>query len=413
MRLHRMDALARMSSSEFPRVLVLSDEGPQTGSAGGLLLHRLFHGWPADRIRVLARHVPTRGDPLPNVAYRRLLVPWHRFENSRWHRLKRSLRAFGLTPMARMADIAAALEGFSPDLVFCVMQHAQYFDSAAYFARSQGLPLVVAVHDLNESFEPVYPWAREAMRQRDRAFYRLAACRLCISPEMERYCREAYGVAGEVLLPIRSDDLEPRPLALAATLRTPGRLTLGFVGNLGYGYGQALEEQLDGLRAAGARLIVYSRPPGPELQRLLHSNDCCDLRGFVPAQDAWRAMQAECDAVWLPYPKRPDDKLKALYRVHFPSKLPEYLALGLPVLVTGPQFATGVRWAEAHSDAVVTCTLNEPREFSLLLARLAQDAPWRLALAENAVRVGDAAFSPEQIRSEFRRHLRAVSKPSR
>jgi hypothetical protein len=129
-------------NDSWPRVLILSDEGPQTGTAGGLLLHRLFRNCPPERLRVIARHVPAIGEPLPGVAYRRLLPPWHRFEGSRFHRLKRSLRAWGLVPPAPLARLEALLEGFAPEVVCCVMQHAQYYDTAHRFARLRGLPLV-------------------------------------------------------------------------------------------------------------------------------------------------------------------------------------------------------------------------------------------------------------------------------
>ena len=185
----------------LPAVLVLSDEGPQTGTAGGLLLHRLFSGFPAERLRVFTRYMPTFGDPLPNVVYRRLLTPWRRFERSRFNRLKRSLRAYGIVPQLSIRMITDMLEGFAPDVVFCVMQHACYYETAWHFARHKQLPLVVAVHDVNDEFEPVLPWARAAIRRRDARFYRYASCRLCISPEMEQFCRDRYGVTGSVLYP--------------------------------------------------------------------------------------------------------------------------------------------------------------------------------------------------------------------
>lgn len=394
-------------SNAWPRVLILSDEGPQTGTAGGLLLHRLFRACPPDRLRVLARHVPTIGDGLLGVPYRKLLPPWHRFEGSRFHRLKRSLRAWGLVPASPLAHLEGLLDGFAPEVVYCVMQHAQYYDTAHRFARLRGLPLVVAVHDVNDEFEPVYPWAEDAVRCRDGAFYRFAARRLCISPEMERLCATRFGADGTVLYPNRSEELAPRPFALADALRQPGRLTIGFAGNLNYGYGAALTQLLPALRSATVRLVLYGRAPGPELAALAAATDCCEFRGFVPSADAWAGIQRECDAVWLPYPN-PAGLMEHLYRHHFPSKLPEYLALGMPVIVTGPDYATGVRWARANADAVACAPGADPVEMTALFQRLATDHAARRQLAECGWQAGQRDFDPAAICAQFLAHLNAA-----
>lgn len=388
---------------------MISDEGPQTGTAGGILLHRLLIGHPPSRLRVMARYVPTVGDPIPNVVYTPLLAPWARFEQSRLHRLKRSLRAFGLVPGVPPRELERAVGGFSPDVVLCVMQHASYYDTAWAFARRRNLPLVVIVHDINDDFEPVMPWARRAARIRDGRFYRFARCRLCVSPEMARYCEERYGARGEVLYPNRSPDLRPRAFDLSATLRSPGRLTLGFAGNLGYGYGSEILRLLPALRSANARIVLYSRRPAGPYAALAEAEDVCEWRGFVPAAEAWSAIQRDCDAVWLPYPN-PAGRMERLFRHHFPSKLPEYLALGMPVVVTGPGFATGARWAADHPSAAVFAPADDLGELAQLLIRLREQGPLRRSLAEGAWTAGEAQFSPRELVAKFNAHIERAAR---
>jgi glycosyltransferase involved in cell wall biosynthesis len=402
---------APLVSSPRPNVLILSDEGPQTGTAGGLLLHRLFRRWPAERLRVLARHVPPAGERLPDVTYHSLRPPWFRFEGSRFNRLKRSLRACGLVPSVSVHSVDALLDGFQPNVVFCVMQHAQYYDAALHFSRQRGLPLVAAVHDVNDEFEPVYAWARGGAQRRDGDFYRTARRRLCISPEMESLCATRFGVAGDVLYPNRGEDLAPRPFAEADRLRQPGRLTVGFAGNLYYGYGAALSQLLPAIRAAGIKLVVYGRPPAAELAALAAATDCCEFRGFVPAADAWNGIQRDCDAVWLPYPD-PAGAMEALYRHHFPSKLPEYLALGLPVIVTGPDYATGLRWARANPTAVASTAGADHTAFTALLRDLTVNPARRRQLAESGWAAGQRDFDPVAICTRFRDHLAAAAASS-
>ena len=388
---------------------MISDEGPQTGTAGGILLHRLLAAHPPEGLRVIARCVPTIGDPLPGVHYAQLLTPWAAFERSRFNRLKRSMRALGLVPGVPQATLDRLVGDFSPDLVLCVMQHASYYDAAWSFARCRNLPLVVIVHDINDGFEPVLPWARAAAPPRDGRFYRFARCRLCVSPEMAGLCESFYGARGDVLYPNRSPDLAPRAYDDSASLRTPGTLTLGFAGNLGYGYGTEILRLLPALREAGARVVIYSRRPAGPYAALAEAPDVCDWRGFVPSAQAWSAIQRDCDAVWLPYPN-PAGSMEQLFRYHFPSKLPEYLALGMPVLVTGPSYATGAKWAIGHPAATVFSPAESLPEFSRLLVRLREQGVLRRALAEAAWSAGEADFSPRKLEADFHSRIEMAAR---
>lgn len=381
-------------------MLILAEAGPKTRTAGGLILYRLFRGYPMDQLAVLERSEWPGGERLP-CRYVYFLPPWHRFESSRFHRWKRSLRAFGLAPQVHPRKLDRLMGSFRPAIVVSVMQHAAYYDTACHYARARGLPFILFVHDVNSEFEPVLSAASRAMHHRDGLVYRYASHRLCVSPEMEALCRRRYGVGGVVLYPNRDEDLRPRPFAEASTLKTPGALSLGFVGNLNYGYGDELVRWLPAVRACRARLLIFSHPPGGSCQSLLEAPDCVDFRGFAPALDAWETVKRECDAVILPYPARPDNKMANLYSYHFPSKLPEYLALGMPVIVSGPPYATGVKWARRCPNAVAIPTDNSLSALISELRDLTRNADRRAALAEAGWYAGQAEFDPHAIRSVF------------
>ena len=219
---------------KLPNLLVLSNEFPQTGSAGGLILRRLFQGYPAESVQIVGPEADAKSGP---VAFRHHVVrmPWRRLERSRFNRLHRTLRCFGLVPWLPVRKVDALLGEFRPEVVLTVMQHATWYESAMAYAQAKGLPLVTIVHDTNESFDKVYGWAREAQRGADGRFYRFAKHRLCVSPEMEELCFRKYGVRGEVMYPNRDESLRRRPLEMNRELRNPPHLTVGFVGNVKYG----------------------------------------------------------------------------------------------------------------------------------------------------------------------------------
>jgi len=146
-------------------------------------------------------------------------------------------------------------------------------------------------------------------------------------------------------------------------------------------------------------------------------------------------MQASADAMILPY-LNPAGPYELLYRTHFPSKLTEYLALGIPVIVSGPDFATGVRWAKAEKlsrglarqppgkneqsenpkhqsfqnlsisevlsicpNGALPCASRE--ELVEVLRLIKENGALRKELASRAVEAGKRDFDPVRIRQHF------------
>ena len=385
----------------LPQILIFSHEFPQTGTAGGLILHRLFQGFSAERVGILGPEPQKNSKP---VAFRHHVVrmPWRRFEGSRFNRVHRTLRSFGLVPRFPVRQADRLLDGFRPEVVLTVMQHGTWYDSAMAYAQARKIPLVTIVHDANENFDKVYGWAKEAQRRADGRFYRLARHRLCVSPEMEEFCFRKYGVRGEVMYPNRDESLRPRPPEWNRELRNPPHLTVGFVGNVNYGYGEALVEILPALEQTGGRLRIWGPPPGQECRALAESANV-RLEGFLPSPEVWEPVKRECDAVILPYSS--SERMKQLYSYHFPSKLPEYLALGMPVMVTGPDYPTGYRWAQRHPEAAVNASCLERDKIALTLQKLKMDGQLRAKLADSAWKEAQKDFNPEKIRSVFHQIL--------
>jgi glycosyltransferase involved in cell wall biosynthesis len=365
-----------------------------------MVLDRLFKDYPAERVRIVGPAPHPASAPL-RFRHHKISMPWSRFEGSRLNRLHRTLRSYGLVPLAQPQRVDNSLGGFRPEVVLTVMQHGTWYDSAMRYAQTSGLPLVAIIHDDNEGFDRVYPCSRRAQRRRDGMFYRFAARRLCVSPEMEEEFHRRYGVPGEVLYPNRSEDLTPRDAGANHSLRTPGRLTLGFVGNPNYGYGEQLVKMLPALREANARLVAYGHAPRGTAAQLAAAPDVVELRGFVPTpEEAWEGVKRDCDVMLFPY-LVPPGAMERMYAIHFPSKLPEYLALGMPIVMIGPDSATGVRWAKSRRDAVLLLDAGAPERWESELCRLVSDEGLRSRLGAAALSAGANDFDPVVIRQRF------------
>lgn len=391
---------------DFPRLLFLTNEPPQTSGAGSIIFHRLFRDYPPDRLLVVSNRSLAPADQLLACKYIRLPLRADRLNRTRFWKWRAALRALGASRFTSLRRIDRSLGDFKPDGVIALMQDSWYYDLAARYARARHLPLVLFGHDLPHGFEPVAPWLRPWQRRRDIAVCRQAAACLCVSQGMVDYFRAEFDVRAEVLLPPRSDQTPAQAPEVCATLKHPGRLTLGYAGGLHYGYGEQLLRMLPVLRATGTRVEVFGPLPSGNLAALDQAGDVIHFHGYVsPPEAAWSALLGICDAVLQPYANPPGAQALQ-YRTHFPSKLGDCLSLGLPLLITGPAYASGVDWCARHPGCALIVDQAELDALAAALLRLRDDAALRVAFARHAQAVAgifDAPALREQLYAVLRR----------
>jgi glycosyltransferase involved in cell wall biosynthesis len=322
-------------------VLILSEQIPHSVSAGNIQLLRLFSDYPADKLLVIGPPIPEGAKKLA-CRYETLVPTLSRLNTSRLNVWKRTARAMGWIPPVSPSRVRRLLRGFQPDLVLSLMENSDLYEAAEQFCRAQKLPLYLIVHDTNEDFEPVFLWAKGSQLAKDRRIYRFAKERFCVSPEMAAFNEQRFGVPGKVLYPISDPKIQPRPLEWSKALRQPPHLTIGYAGSTSYGYGEMMLKSLPQLAEAGARLELCCPEPSGSVADLLES-PIVKWHGYKEASEAIRILQERCDVLWLPY-LDPAGSYERLYSTHFPSKLVDYAAAGMPVWVTGPSLATGVRF---------------------------------------------------------------------
>jgi glycosyltransferase involved in cell wall biosynthesis len=375
-----------------PFLYIVSQEIPHTQGAGSTLLHRLLEDWPLNRLLVC-------GPPPPPYAHKLdcEYISWKPFvsrvQYSRYHTLS--------PPLSWIQPVHLPIKKRSEDgVVLTVMQSSIYYRAAAWFAKRNSFPLAVIVHDDPEKLEDVNRWTRWLVNAGNRYVYRFAGERFCVSPEMEHALRERYGVRGSVLYPNRSTEIVPRPASMNVSLRHKSRLTIGYAGSLVYGYRQGIEKLLPIMRETGVTLRIYSL----HKPTFNHGAEVEYAGAFRSPDEVWPRVQMECDAVILPYCD-PEDGNVELYRTHFPSKLTEYLALGMPVIVSGPEYATGVRWAARNPQSCIVMESAHRSNWATTFVRLREDGDWRLALASAALAAGARDFDPEKIKGTFQQRL--------
>lgn len=391
-----------------PRILFLSNESPHTAAAGSILFERLFTNYPSERLLVVTNRLPPAGAGRLACRYAHLPLAADRLNRTRFWPWRAALRAWGASTLVSLGRVDAALADFTPDVVVTLMQDSWYYDLAARYARRRGLPLVLFVHDLPSGFEPVPRWLASRQRTRDAVVYRQAAARLCISQGMADWFLAEYGVPGNVLLPPRADDFPSQSPLSCRTLKTAGRLTLGYAGGLHYGYGEQLLALLPVLRETGTRLEYFGPQPSGVVAALAAATDVIRFNGYAPTPaEAWRTLLARCDVILQPY-LNPPGPHELQYRTHFPSKLGDCLSLGLPLLITGPAFATGLIWCLENGPIAQCVASPDLADLKAALEQLRDSPELRERLATGATAAA-GAFDAPLLREQFHSALRRAN----
>jgi hypothetical protein len=180
---------------------------------------------------------------------------------------------------------------------------------------------------------------------------------------------------------------------------------LGYAGGLHYGYGEQIAAMLPVLRATKTRLEIFGPMPSGKLAGLKDATDVLAFHGYAPTpEEAWTGLLTRCDAVLLPYLNPPGEH-HVQYQTHFPSKLGDMLSLGLPVVVTGPEDASGVAWCQANdlSDGVVTA--ERGNALAAIFTNLSEMDELRADISIRSLRAAHA-FDLDAISADLNKKIR-------
>ncbi|MEQ8688284.1 MAG: glycosyltransferase [Imperialibacter sp.] len=387
----------------YPKVLLLLDEIPQSVNAGCIQFYRLFKNWPAEQLLVIGRAPSDKADKLRCV-YHTLTYPFFdRWRLTRFSKQLSDAEALGLIDYKLPRRLAVIADQFQPDVVVTLMQLFMYYRPAYHYAKSRKLPLVVFCHDDAEDFSRVSPSLLKRMVSKNTEVYQFAKKRICISPEMAKAWEVKYGLEGDFLYPVASESIQPRAMEENLVPREDGFLTFGFAGSLAYGYLEGISELMPFLVESRVKIRIYRDPDDrmPAHQQI-------EFCGYAPTPEAtWERIKRECDAVLLPYSFQ--ERFKSVYSTHFPSKLPEYLRLGMPVVVRGPEYATGVSWSMRNPGTVLASNSNSKVSWLELIAHLFSSAIREKLIFHDSV---GEQFSLAEAKAELSNHLHSLVKSS-
>ena len=379
----------------LPRLAYIADVPIEKSFAGMLIVYRLFERYPPERLHIFET---TRSDAalrLPGVSYELLFRAAFRAMRTRFHAQVTAIICL-LAPVFA-AILARRLRPLALEGIVTV-SHGTSWQIASRVARRLRLPLHVVNHDYWRETVSLPKFMRPWLDRRFADVYRTSSQRFCVSPGMESYYHELYGAPGHVLYPGRAAESR----SAGSPVREGSKeFRIGYAGSFYDFFGPILNAVAEELDAIGGVLVVFS-PPTPEgLRRKVLPARNVRLEPPVANNDEIVSrLQASCDALIVPMPR----SMGINVRVSFPSKLVDYTATGLPVLIVGAPECSLRRWCSEH-DAAIVVDEGDRAALRAAVRKLAADPGLRSAMGAKSRAVGEACFSYERTAGMFIRRL--------
>ena len=375
---------------DLPRIVYVGDVPVEASYHGSALLHRLLSDYPSDRLTIIETAIESQPQRrLPNINYIS-----HRIANQRWldTRFHPYVAAWFTYRAQKMS-----LNGFECEGVLTVA-HGFGWLAAAEIARKRKAPLHLIIHDDWPRVAAVPPRLRNWLDDRFANVYRQAQSRLCVSPAMSRFYEERYGAPASVIYPSRAADCADFTECPTRLANRDKQFTVVFAGTINSrGYVQALRALQKALEPVNGRLLIFGPLTGDA--GLSHRNT--QICGLLSSTELLMRLREEADALFVPMSFDANDR--ANMEMAFPSKLADYTATGVPLLIYGPSYCSAVAWAH-ENPGVAEVVENEP-DLANAIARLANNPDHRISLGQRALDTGRQYFSHARVQQRFHQSL--------
>ena len=372
----------------LPQLLYVGDIPVEASYQSSIQLHRLLRGYPRAALRILETREPfsPAQSRLPEVRYHSLTLANRQTMRGEWS----SAYRLWLTATAgrRAPEVLQMVDGFAPEAVLTIGSGFGWL-LAAEVARRLDVPLHLIAHDDWPKSSGIDRACLAWSRSRFARVYRQARSRLCISPFMIDAFERRYGVRGSLLYPVRSPDAAATESAVVRAIENDQPIVIGFCGGSGSHVMPGLRTLGRALAGMNARVVVFGPFDHAKQADLRAQSQAFEFRGFV-AHDEVLAGLRGADLLFAPMTF--DARARDNMTVSFPSKLADYTAAAVPIVVHAPAYSSAARWAEMHQDAARVVTVDDAAALGHAIVALRDDRAERQRLAERAVQAGHSCF---------------------
>lgn len=442
------------TNAKYPRVLFVTPLAFNHFTGGGVTFSNLFRGWPKDRLfTVHADSLALSTDVCVNyyaLGPEELPLAWP-FEALRRRAgrprrdavdagspasgsptvapapqaglLRRSLFRLagyvfgpsGFPVEARLSErLTAWIAAAKPDVIYTILGSIEMMELVEKIRVRFELPVVAHLMDdwrtERERYGLLSPWRRRRLNRLFDAAMRTARGHLAICDAMAKAYGDEYGVKFEAIQNVIDTDawlaLAPGDTASA----TPARLL--YAGSL-YRDVQLtslldIASAVSRLRAAGMAISLDIMCPDfmmAPLREQFYGRDGTRIVAQVARKQYFETVQA-ADVLLLPVNFAPS--AIRMVRYSMPTKVPEYLVSGVPVLLYGPDGIAQIDYATNAGWGYVVARRDEAA-LDKGIRRIVEDRALRQDLVARARSVAASRHDSAKVRNAFVSALRSAS----
>ena len=391
-----------MNEYNLPRLLYIGDVPIEPAPGGSMLIFRLLQNYPTSHLKIIQSNI------YPSSLEKRLSGVSYEVINLSSRRLLSGIR-FGsiywlyliLTSQFYTSQVIKAIGRFKPEAILTVAHGLSWLRAAA-LAEQLNLPLHLIVHD-DWSFNNS-PLIRKIIDRQFGFVYKKARSRLCISPYMVECYEKKYGVTGQVVYPSRAIDTAVFDQPRKPDSFPSAPLTFAYAGSVHQrGYAENLCSLASVLETLGANLVIYSLITEEAIQKMGLNRPNVTVYTPIPSQHLIQTLRDKADVLFVPMSFETGDRPNM--EISFPSKLTDYTATGLPLLIWGPPYCSAVRWAKENSGVAEVVDKEDIQALECAVKKLIHEPEYRFYLSIQALKKGDEYFSQTNAVHKFYQSL--------
>ncbi|MBW4506929.1 MAG: hypothetical protein KME64_10500 [Scytonematopsis contorta HA4267-MV1] len=393
-----------MNIDKLPSLLYIGDVPVESSVGGSALLFRLLQNYPPEKLQIVqAKPLSSSHKSLPKVNYKILSLPLSRLLISRFAQ-QYSIYLL-LTAKSRTYKLNQIVKKSKPEAILTVT-HGFSWLTAAVVAKRFNLPLHLIVHDDYLKTVDVPKWVEIWLEKQFANVYKQAQARFCVSPYMVKCYEKLYGLSANILYPSRAVDVPV--FNSPPTFQKINSLTFAYAGSINSpGYAHLLVSLANVLETLGCYFIIYSSLDAKTIENIGLNKSNVINRYLVPSNQLIETLRNEADVLFVPMVF--EEKYRLNMQISFPSKLTDYTACGLPLLIAGPEYCSAIQWERQNPG--VAEVVNSDSEDALMIAvkKLVENPEYRTQLAECALKKGQEYFTHSIVVQGFYDQIKQVS----
>jgi glycosyltransferase involved in cell wall biosynthesis len=305
------------------------------------------------------------------------------------------------------------IEAARPDVIYTILGSIEMMELVEMIRARFDLPVVVHLMDdwraERERYGLLSPFRRQRLNRLFDYSMRKAKGHLAISDAMASVYGAEYGIRFEPIQNVIDSDQWLKSARRDIAPRQPARLL--YAGSI---YEKVQLSSLIGIAAAVQRLRARKvavaldvMAPDFMVAPFRKKLEAFDGTHVVPQVPRERYFAALCDADVLLLPVNFEPSAVRMVRYSMPTKVPEYLVSGVPILLYAPSGIAQVDYA-AQAGWGLTVTEQEPAVLDAAIERIVGDRALRQQLVRNARETAAARHDPTSVRTAFREVLTRV-----